>query len=192
MKASLKFLSIAAIASATLFTSCDKDKDGSTPTGENLTTIMDQTLGAQLNSGKSYYSIDKERSYSQTEAEEAANIPNIDFSYAALGSTAIPTMLSWDERDNNTGLGTAVPPTARKCFFKASSLTSAQFGAIAKDNDANFTGITVSSSSPQRVTVQALKVYEFLTESGVKGLFYVKALTPTTSGNITIDIKTDN
>ncbi|MFO7658441.1 MAG: hypothetical protein R6W78_15395 [Bacteroidales bacterium] len=70
--------------------------------------------------------------------------------------------------------------------FALSSMTSAEFDAI--DDDTELTGISGLTAS--KVTdVSVNKVVEFITVGGKKGAFKVAALTATTNGTITINVK---
>ena len=176
---------MAAIATATVFSSCTKDSE-TTPTGKDLNSLSNQGLGAQTNAGGSYYSISEAKGYLAVDAKD--NVGKIDFTYAFLASG--PTLLSWKERGNaSTGLQAAIPADARAAYFKASALTPAKFLAITKDNAADFTSTTVSSSSPQQIVVAADKVYEVLTADSKKGLILVKSITTGTDGALVIDLK---
>lgn len=186
MKSNLKFFGIAAIAATTLFSSCGKDNDDTTPAAA-ISTYNSVLLGAQTNSNGSYFSSINGNVYSAANA--VGNVGQVDITYAALGANNEPTLLSWDERDNNTGLTAVVPSGARKTRFKASSITAAQFLQIANGDDANFKGINVTTSDPERIGVETNKVYQFITQDNKKGLIHVQTIDPGLSGSITMNVK---
>lgn len=189
MKASLKFFAMAAIAATTLFSSCD-DENETGPSGAEILTYSGKVMGGQdnLTSG-SYFAVTEGQVYSAADAR--TNVGKVDFSYAALSTDLNPTILSWDERDNNTGLQATVPSGARKCYFRSSSVTVAQFNAMTSTESPGWASNTVSTSSPERITVAPGGVYEFLTADNERGFIHVSSITNGLTGDITFNVKVE-
>jgi hypothetical protein len=157
----------------------------------DLSSYSAKLLGAQTNSAGSYFSASTGEVL--TSAQANANVSAVDISYAALGGSATPTLLSWKWRaDASTGLTGAVPAGAKETYFASTSLTATDFTAIASSSDSRFSGATVSTSSPQFVGVEANKVYAFLTAEGKKGLVHIASISAGTAGSVTINVKVVN
>lgn len=154
----------------------------------DLASYSAKLLGAQTNAAGSYFSAST--GLVMTSAEANANVSAVDISYAALGGSATPTLLSWKWRaDASTGLTGTVPAGAKETYFASTSLTASDFTGITSSSDAKFSGASVTASSPQFVGVETNKVYAFLTAEGKKGLVHVSSITAGTAGSVTINVK---
>lgn len=157
----------------------------------DLATYSAKLLGAQTNAAGSYFSTSTGQVL--TSAEANANVSAVDISYAALGGSATPTLLSWKWRgDASTGLTGTVPATAKETHFAATSLTATDFTSITSSSDSKFSGASVTTSSPQFVGVETNKVYAFLTAEGKKGLVHIASISAGTGGSVTINVKVAN
>ena len=150
-------------------------------------------LGAQTNSAASRIASGTGQVYVACDA--AANISDIDITYASLGSpAALPTLLSNPERAVQ-GLSTS----AANCGDLAPNSTAGGPGtvfalAVGADfnaaTDASLEAVTVAGSS-QRITVDAGSIVAFRRADGKKGLIKVNSFPAGTgtAGSINIDVK---
>ncbi len=150
------------------------------------------TLGAQgVGTGPSRIASSTGQLY--TACNAAANINDIDITYAALGALATPTLLSNPERQAR-GLSTE----ARDCganapnstaggpntlFIKAPSTIS-----FANSTSTDLGALTFTNARPS-IDVQKDDVIAFKTQAGKNGLIRVESINPGTSGSIIVSVK---
>lgn len=187
-----KFLAFAAIAATLFTTACKDSSDDPTPTGASVNSRTTLVLGAQLNANESYISLEDGVRYkgdggSSSSAKASDNGDKVDLTYAFL--TAGPTLTSYAARNTGTGLTGTIPANANKTYFKASSLTRTQFDAITKDNDANFSTISVATTNPQSIVVENGKCYEVLRNNGKRALIFITNVSTGTGGFVQFDSK---
>lgn len=187
-----KFLAFAAIAATLFTTACKDSSDDPTPTGSSVNSRTTLVLGAQLNANESYISLEDGVRYkgdggSSSSAKASENGDKVDVTYAFL--TAGPTLISYAARNTGTGLTGTIPANANKTYFKASSLTRTQFDAITKDNDANFSTISVAATDPQSIVVENGKCYEVLRNNGKRALIFITNVSTGTGGFVQFDSK---
>lgn len=187
-----KFFAFAAIAATLFTTACKDSSDDPTPTGASVNSRTTLVLGAQLNANESYISLEDGVRYkgdggSSSSAKASDNGDKVDVTYAFL--TAGPTLISYAARNTGTGLTGTIPANANKTYFKASSLTRTQFDAITKDNDANFSTISVAATDPQSIVVENGKCYEVLRNNGKRALIFITNVSTGTGGFVQFDSK---
>ena len=187
-----KFFAFAAIAATLFTTACKDSSDDPTPTGATVNSRTTLVLGAQLNANESYISLEDGVRYkgdggSSSSAKASDNGDKVDVTYAFL--TAGPTLISYAARNTGTGLTGTIPANANKTYFKASSLTRTQFDAITKDNDANFSTISVAATDPQSIVVENGKCYEVLRNNGKRALIFITNVSTGTGGFVQFDSK---
>jgi hypothetical protein len=155
-----------------------------------VNTYSNVVLGAQTNAAPSRLSSATGQLY--TACDASANINDIDITYAALGASASPTILSNPEREVK-GLSTE----AKNCDDTAGSNTSGGPGTtFSKSSGTDFNGatdatlqaLTVSGSS-QSVVVAQGDIVAFQTKDGRKGLIKVEDVVAGTSGSLKISVK---
>jgi hypothetical protein len=153
----------------------------------DLSSWSAKLLGAQDNAAGSYFASSTGEVFKGADAPGKVNI--VDVTYAALGASAAPTLLSYKFRgDASTGLTVVPPAGALETKFALTSLTPAQFIATGSSSEANFTAGAATVGSNQSVAIAAGKVYAFV--SGTKkGLIHVASLTPGLAGSVNIDVK---
>jgi hypothetical protein len=158
-------------------------------TGKIVNTWSAKLLGAQLNSAGSYFNSASGEVLSGSAA--SATPANVDITYAALGSTvAVPTILSYKQRTAE-GL-TGVPAGAEESYFVKTSLAPAAFLNETASWAGNFSGVALSSTSSQKVTLEVDGVYAFKNKSGKMGLIHVASIVDGTAGSVTINVKSEN
>jgi hypothetical protein len=149
------------------------------------------TLGAQTNTAPSRIASATGQLYKACDA--AANINDIDITYASLGTLSTPTLLSNPERAVK-GLST----TATNCGTNASSSTAGGpntlfIQANTTESFNNATDATLSALSfvnaRESVAVAVGDVIAFKTEDGRNGLIRIEDLTTGTAGTIRISVK---
>lgn len=194
---------VPASASGTVYLYFEVDESGGKFSRKLLTvnvsgsgTIASYTgivLGAQTNSAASRIASGTGQVYVACDA--AANISDIDITYASLGSpTALPTLLSNPERVVQ-GLSTS----AANCGDGAPNSTAGGPGTIfAMASSANFNAaddaaleaLTVSGTA-QRVAVNTGSIVAFRRADGKKGLIRVNSFPAGSgvNGSINIDVK---
>ncbi|MFD1816781.1 hypothetical protein SAMN04515674_110150 [Pseudarcicella hirudinis] len=149
-------------------------------------------LGAQTNSLGSRLSSSTGDVYRVCDLD--SNIRYVDITYAAIGSPVTkPTILS-NPRRAVDGLSTTI--TDSNCAGSSSGGGSATYFVAAPANtdftgatDASLAALTVSSSNPQEVIVEAGKVYAFLNGRGKKGLIRINSIDSGVSGKVVFDVK---
>jgi hypothetical protein len=161
------------------------------PTGDKLisyTGTMAAQLGANLSSFGSAYSTSTGAVYLKSAAK--ANQSKVDFIYfysttASVGAEIIsPKYAETNYTDYVTGW-----TTKNDTKFKATNVTATEFDNIV-NTDETLVVSSASSVTDQRIVDLAVgDVFAFVTGAGKKGLAKVKALTATTSGSITIEVK---
>ena len=158
------------------------------------TSYMGINLGAQSTALPSYFGARNGMTYTSTQAPN--NVASVDFLFNEAGTvTADPILISWDyRRAPNLGYTSTPPAGARKTYFKASTLTPAQFLAA---SNKTVTDLDIDSGDPQFIVIEEGKVYMFETEDGKQGLVHIKSLgagdaTVATDGTATIDVKIQN
>ncbi|HPI12118.1 MAG TPA: hypothetical protein PLK63_13835 [Catalimonadaceae bacterium] len=158
-------------------------------TGKVVNSWSAKLLGAQLNSAGSYFNSLSGEVLSGTAA--SATPANVDITYAALGSpVALPTILSYKQRGTE-GLS-GVPAGAEESYFVKTTLTPSEFTSETGSWAGNFTGVALSTTSPQKVALEADGVYAFKNKSGKMGLIHVATIVDGTSGSVTINVKSEN
>ncbi len=170
-----------------------KDKKGKIASKTVTVNIADlsswsaKLLGAQSAAAGSYFASSTGTVYTSSEALQ--NVASVDISYAFL--TAGPTLLSWAFRaDPSTGLTATVPAGALETKFAATSLSAADFISISSSSDNKFSQAvaSVTSSSAQKVVVEATKVYAFMSGSK-KGLVHIDQINTGLNGSVNINVK---
>jgi len=155
----------------------------------DLNSWSAKLLGGQTNRAGSYFASSNGLVYQSADAQAQVGI--VDVTYAALGASASPTILSWKFRgDASTGLEAAIPAGALETKFAATTLTASDFIAANSSSEAKYkSGIDgVTAASGQSVVIEAGKVYAFL--SGTKkGLIHIAAITPGVAGSVNINVK---
>jgi hypothetical protein len=150
----------------------------------NITSYSAKLLGAQTNEAGAYFSASTGLVYKSAEANAAVDKVDISYAFLGLGGS---TLLSWNARkDATTGLTAAVPAAARKTYFAVSTLTAAQFTALKLPSEISE---TVSTASPEKISIEEGNVYSFLTQDGKKGLIHIQALATGVSGSATVNVK---
>lgn len=151
-------------------------------------------LGGQLNSEPSRVSSATGDRYKVCDID--SNMKYIDVTYAVVGTTAKPTLMSNPTRNATFQLLNAVPTSNTECGGSATGGGSATYFVAASSadftnaTDATLAALTVTSSAPQYITVTSGGIYAFLNGRGKKGLIKVTSIpNTTTSGTITFDIK---
>ncbi len=173
------------------FVAIDK-KDQKTEVGYdiNITSYSAVLLGAQSNAAGAYFSASTGMVYSASQA--SANVDKVDLSYAFLNNGG-STLISWNFRkDPSTGLTATVPAGARRTYFAASSFSAADFIAVKLPGETAFANGTasVSSASPEKISIEEGKVYAFLTQDGKKGLVHIASIAAGgLTGSVTINVK---
>jgi hypothetical protein len=150
-----------------------------TATGNPIYTFTPTPLGAQSATEGSFFASVLGTGTVYSQANAAANAANIYITYGVIGTT--PTIMSLPERGNNGFTAVTGGPAV---YYKASSITPAQFDAMT--DDLGFSSITASTDA--KITVAAGNVYEFVNGTK-KGLIKVTAITAGTSGNMTMVVK---
>lgn len=147
--------------------------NGETP----LIEYDSKTLGAQNGAAGSYFDVTTGTVY--LAADAAANASKIDITFAQIGSpTTKPELISPDYRGSR---GLTAFAGGSTTYFASSNLdyenaTSTEIAAISIPAiDAN-----------KYITVEAGKVYAFITAAGEKGLIKVESIDPGLNGSATL------
>lgn len=157
--------------------------------GKVVNSWTAKLLGAQLNSAGSYFN--SATGNVLAAAAASATPAGVDITYAALGSpVTIPTILSYKQRTTE-GL-TGVPAGAESSYFVETNLTPSEFLSETASWTGNFTGVALSSTSPQKVQIATDKVYAFKNAAGKMGLIHIQSITDGTNGSVTINVKAEN
>jgi hypothetical protein len=139
------------------------------------------TLGAQNNSGASYFDFVTGSVIGQAAASTSGT--SVSYSFAGIGTTtAVATLIAPAVRIAQGLSKTSVGK--EDCYFLKN--TTIAFGTATA---AQITALTVSTSSPESITVSQGDVVEFLTAKGTKGLIHVTSVTNGLDGSITFDVK---
>ena len=182
MNNNLKFLSMAAFAAMTVFSSCGGD-DEAKPAEVMPTSYSARLLGAQTNAAGSFFSGKTGTVYG---TGDSANFTTnaVDFSFAQTGSPAVAKFVSLSSR-RAEGLG-KVTTNARTSNFKATAYTKAAFDTL---NNAEVKAIVAGTSAVIAITPST--VYAFKNVEGKTGLIYISNLDngTGTNGSVTIDVK---
>jgi hypothetical protein len=119
----------------------------------------------------------------------------VDITYASVGSTLKSTLMSNPARNTNFGLSTAAGAST-DCAGSFTGGGSPTYFILAPStvdfataNDAALAALTIPSSAPQFIAVDANKVYAFSNGRGKKGLVKITDIVVGTAGSITFDIK---
>ncbi len=150
-------------------------------------------LGAQLNAAGSRVSTATGDVYKVCDLD--SNMKYVDVTYAVVGATAKPTLMSNPARSASFGLGTTAG-AATDCAGSYTGGGSATYFVAASSadftnaTDATLAALAVTSAAPQSITVTSGGIYAFLNGRGKKGLIKVTSIPDaTTSGTITFDVK---
>jgi hypothetical protein len=146
-------------------------------------------LGGQDNATvNSYFASSTGQTFNFSAA--VTNVGIVDITYAAMGTSSTPTLLSYAERKLAPLSQPNVPSNALETKFAATSVTASEFTSLVASTEQAFVSGAgnVSSSSSQSVGIEAGKVYSFLS-NGKKGLVHIQSISPGKTGSVTINVK---
>jgi hypothetical protein len=148
----------------------------------SITSYSAKLLGAQLNDAGSYFASVNGTVYLGGQRND--NADKIDITFAQIGATFTPELISPDTRGDRGLTTTIINGTATS--FKLSTLDFN--GATAQQmNDIS------ASGAVKFIAIETGKVYQFVNSKGKKGLVKVASYNPGTTGSangsVTIDVK---
>jgi hypothetical protein len=179
---------------ASTFTSCatkttDPAPTSTTPSGPTYTisSWSAKLVGAQSASAGSFFSSYDGNVYLRSQATVSSIVSTVDISYAALGASSQPTLLSWAFRaDASTGLTQVVPSGATATYFSLTTLSGTEFDNAVANTVAS---ISVPATAPQSINVATGNVVAFKNAGNKVGLIKVGAITAGLTGDVTITVK---
>lgn len=171
-----------------ILTGCDKDDDDENTT--TTPTVKTATLGSQYNTTTGgFYSIDENAVYTIANAFQNQSKIDMfcfweegnDFSIASPGSSINGIFTGAYSFDNWT--------TKNLTMFCKTSLTAAQFDALAETDNIIVTSFDTANDRKKAKQLQSGDVWAFKTTLSKYGLFKVTAVSSDTTGTVSFAIK---
>lgn len=156
------------------------------------TGTLSAQIGAQGNTSLgSAYASSSNSVYLTAAAKTNASKVDFIYYFSPTASTAAEMISPKFAADNGNVLsaGSWAPMNQTKLKDVSSTVSATQFDAIVTTDDAPVTTAASSMTDQQVKDLVVGDVFAFVTDAGKKGLAKVKALSATTSGSITIEVK---